>query len=327
MSSRSGRRKAKSANICSRRPESTGSSIYARVTRRIIEDLEHGFIPWARPWNSPTGSAALPANAISGRPYSGINILLLWGAALEKGYASQSWLTFRQALEAGGSVRKGERGTAIVYADRFTPESERNRAEQAGEEPRAVHFLKCFTVFNIAQCDGLPERYFESSPATPEPLIIGEAEDLICRTGADFRVGGDEAFYCPSRDYVQVPRHQQFPEPVDYYRTALHEFGHWTGHPSRLARDHSGRFGSESYAREELVAELSAAFTCAALGIEPALRHAAYIGHWLTILRSDERAIFKAASLASRASDFLLAFRQTASVGEASLHDLEVMAP
>jgi antirestriction protein ArdC len=285
-------------------------SIYARVTNRIIAELEQGTIPWARPWGSATGSASLPCNARTARPYSGVNILLLWGAVMERGFAFQSWLTFRQALDAGGSVRKGEKGTQIVYADRFTPERERGRVADAGDEPRSIPFLKVFTVFNIVQCEGLPDHFFQNAEPSPEPLVIAGAEALIDASNADVRIGGNEAYYSPAGDYVRVPPQCAFAEPIDYYRTALHELGHWTGHESRLGRDQTGRFGSPAYAREELVAELSAAFLCARLSIEPTVRHAAYVQSWLNVLRSDERAIFKAASLASRAADHLLSYRK-----------------
>jgi antirestriction protein ArdC len=137
---------------------------------------------------------------------------------------------------------------------------------------------------------------------------IEEAEALITATGADFRIGGAMAFYAPALDYVQVPPQQAFPEPINWYRTALHELGHWTGHPGRLGRDLSGAFGSDAYAREELVAEMASAFVCASLSIRPTVRHADYVGSWLAVLREDERAIFRAASLASKAADYLLAF-------------------
>lgn len=142
------------------------------------------------------------------------------------------------------------------------------------------------------------------SPIQPVP----RAEALIAASGADFRVGGNEAFYMPGLDRIQVPPQSAFHEAINYYRTCLHELSHWTGHPTRLARDQSGRHGSPNYAREELVAEMGSAFLCAALGIEPTVRHADYLASWLRVLRDDNRAIFRAASQASKAADFLLAF-------------------
>jgi antirestriction protein ArdC len=211
-------------------------------------------------------------------------------------------------LAAGGCVRKGERGHTIFYADRFTPENGREQGEGAEGEPRSIPFLKRFVVFNAAQCDGLPPRL----TADPTPLPPCEqhesAEALIAATGADFRIGGARAFYDVGGDYVQVPPQPAFTHQIDFYRTALHELGHWTGSAARLARDQSGRFGSALYAREELCAELASAFLCAALGIVPTVRHADYLGSWLAVWRADNRAIFKAASQASKAADFLLAF-------------------
>lgn len=284
-------------------------SLYAEVTARIVAELEAGRFPWVQPWSSTTAAPGLPCNAVTGRRYSGINILLLWGAVIERGYTSQGWLTFAQALGAGGCVRKGERGVTVVYADRFTPENERERARSEGDDPRTIAFLKRFTLFNIDQCDGLPERLAVAAPPLPERETIPVAEGLIEATGADFRVGGAKAFYAPGADYVQVPPQPAFHHQIDYYRTALHELGHWTGHHTRLGRDQSHPFGSPDYAREELCAELASAYLCTALGIVPAVRHADYLGSWLEVLRADPRAIFRAASHASRAADYLLAFQ------------------
>ena len=209
----------------------------------------------------------------------------------------------------GGNVRKGEHGTTVVYADRFVPDDERKRAERDGDEPGAIPFLKRFTVFNTDQCENLPEGLVTAPAPMPDGLILPEAEALIAATGADFRIGGDCAFYSPSHDYVQVPRPDAYFEPINWHRTALHEMAHWVGHKSRLARDQSGAFGSALYAKEELVAEMASAFVCASLGIVPTVRHADYLGSWLEVLREDNRAIVRAASAASKAADYLLAFR------------------
>ena len=270
-----------------------------------------GRAPWVQPWGMAAVKAplAMPRNASTHRRYSGINVLILWGAVIERGFSSQSWLTFRQALGLGGNVRKGERGTTVVYADRFTPEDERRRAEQTGEEPGAIPFLKRFTVFNTDQCEGLPEEIAKVAPPPPPGLIEPQAEALIAATGADFRIGGARAFYSPTHDFVQVPPPQAYFEPINWHRTACHELAHWVGHPSRLARDLSGSYGSKAYAREELIAEMAGAFVCASLGIVPTVRHADYLGSWLEVLREDDRAIVRAASAASKAADYLLAFQ------------------
>ncbi len=265
------------------------TSLYSEITDKIIAELEAGRVPWVQPWGTAAAKAslAMPKNAATQRRYSGVNVLILWGAVVERGFAGQSWLTFRQALSLGANVRKGEHGTTVVYADRFIPDDERKRAERDGDEPGAIPFLKRFTVFNTDQCENLPDGLITAPPPVPEGLILPQAEALIAATGADFRVGGDRAFYSPAQDYVQVPRPDAYFEPINWHRTALHELGHWVGHPSRLARDLTGTFGSASYAKEELVAEMTSAFVCASLGIVPTVRHADYIGSWLEVLRED----------------------------------------
>ena len=293
------------------RSGSDRASLYQEITDRIIAELEAGRLPWVQPWGSSAVAAplAMPKNAAIGRAYSGINVLILWGAVVARGFSCQSWLTFRQALSLGGSVRKGERGTTVVYADRFVPDDEKKRARETGEEAQAIPFLKRFTVFSTDQCEGLPDDLVTNPPPVPEGLILPEVEALIRASEADLRLGGDKAFYSPALDYIQVPRPEAYFEPVNWHRTALHELGHWTGHATRLGRDLSGGFGSKSYAKEELVAEMTAAFCCSSLGIVPTVRHADYIGSWLEVLREDDRAIVRAASSASKAADFILAFR------------------
>lgn len=287
-------------------------SLYEEITGQIIAELEAGRIPWVQPWGliEDGPSLGMPLNAATGRRYSGINILILWGAVFARGYASQAWLTFRQAQALGGSVRRGERGITVVYADRFTPQEERRRASEGGDEARSIAFLKRFTVFSVEQCDGLPDELIAPAPTAEVSSILPEVEALIRCSCADMRIGGDRAFYAPTLDYIQVPRPEAFFDPINWHRTALHELGHWSGASHRLARDHTGQFGSVQYAREELVAEMSAAFTCASLGVTPTVRHADYIGDWLQVLRDDDRAIVRAASAASKAADYLLAFRE-----------------
>jgi antirestriction protein ArdC len=290
------------------RQESRRESLYAEVTRRVIGELEQGRLPWVQPWDDARCGCAMPCNAATGRSYSGINVLILWAAVIERGYATQGWLTFPQALALGGCVRKGEKGTTICYADRFTPRTEAEKALEEAREARQIAFLKRFTVFNVAQCEGLPDASAGTPRVPAERETIPCAEALIAATGADIRIGGSMAFYAPAADIVQVPPQLAYPDQVNWYRTVLHELGHWTGHPSRLGRDQSGGHGSPAYAREELVAEMASAFTCASLSIRPTVRHADYVGAWLDVLREDERAIFRAASAASKAADYLLAF-------------------
>jgi antirestriction protein ArdC len=285
------------------------TSLYQEITDKIVAELEQGRLPWVQPWTGAAAPLGLPKNAATGRAYSGINILILWAAVAERGFTGQRWLTFRQAPKLGAHVKKGEKGATVVYADRFIPYCERTRAAQAGDEPEAIPFLKHFTVFNADQCEDLPADLAQSQLPPAENLILPQAEALIRATGADIRIGGDRAFYVPSADYIQVPPPAAYFEPINWHRTALHELGHWSGAAHRLNRDLSGGFGSPSYASEELVAEMCGAFVCAALAIEPTVRHADYLASWLEILREDNRAIIRAASAASKAADYLLAFR------------------
>jgi len=296
------------------------ASLYDEITDKIIAELEAGRVPWVQPWGTAAAKAslAMPKNASTNRQYSGVNILILWGAVIERGFTGQSWLTFRQALSLGGHVRKGERGTTVVYADRFIPGDEKRRAAETDEEAQAVPFLKRFTVFNTDQCDGLDVDIAIAAPPPTPGLIEPKVEALIKATGITFRIGGNRGFYAPAEDYVQVPPPQAYFEPINWHRTALHELGHATGHSSRLNRDQSGSYGTRKYAFEELVAELSAAFGCASLGIVPTVRHADYIGAWLDVLRDDNRAIVRAASQASKAADQLLGFVSETAPGAAN---------
>ena len=315
----------------SARAGASRASLFDEITNKIIADLEAGRAPWVQPWGSAAAKAplAMPRNAATGRGYSGINVLILWGAVIEHGFPGQSWLTFRQALSLGGNVRKGERGTTVVYADRFTPEDERQRARDTGEEAQAIPFLKRFTVFNAAQCENLPENIAVAAPPPEPSLIEPKVEALIAVSGIDFRIGGNRAFYVPAHDYVMVPPPQAFFEAINWHRTALHECSHASGAPHRLNRDLSGSFGSRKYAFEELVAEISAAFCCASLGIIPTVRHADYIGAWIDTMRADNRVIVRAASQASKAADWLLAHlpeQEAAGSGETNSNDGRVAA-
>ncbi|GGI34001.1 ArdC family protein [Bradyrhizobium guangdongense] len=297
------------STACTRTGEDR-AKLYNEITDKIIAELEAGRVPWVQPWGTAAVKPALamPRNASTNRQYSGVNILILWGAVIERGFTGQSWLTFRQVLSLGGHVRKGERGTTVVYADRFVPNDEKRRAAEAGEDAKVLSFLKRFTVFNTDQCDELPDNITAVAPPPPADLIEPTVDALIKASKIPFRIGGDRAFYATAEDYVQVPPPQAYFETINWHRTALHELGHATGHPSRLNRDQSGSFATKKYAFEELVAELSSAFGCASLGIVPTVRHADYIGSWLEVLREDNRAIMRAASQASKAADYLLGF-------------------
>jgi len=289
-------------------PEIDRPDIYQEVTDTIIAELEAGCLPWVQPWSDEAVALRMPCNAITERCYSGVNIMLLWRAARRGSYRSPYWLTFRQAIEAGGHVRKGERGTSVVLARRYTPEGEQQRADEAGEDARSFGFLRRFTLFNAQQCDGLDPRFVPEveQDLAPEGEMIARSEELIAASGVDFTSGTVEAFYSAHDDMVHIPSWSRFQDPLDRERICLHELVHATGHSSRVGRDMNHEFGSSGYAREELIAELGAAYVCAALGIPPTVRHANYIGCWLEELRGDKRAIFKAASAAAKAADWLI---------------------
>jgi antirestriction protein ArdC len=283
------------------------TDVYTRVTDRIIADLEKGVRSWMKPWSAEhaAGSVSRPLR-YNGMPYNGMNIVLLWGEAMEKGYAAPIWMTYRQAKELGGQVRKGEVGSLVVFASKLT----RTETDDAGEAvEKAIPFLKGYTVFNVEQVEGLPGHYY-GKPLNPPPLSerLEHADRFIASTQAVIGHGGNSAYYAPGKDCIQMPVFEAFRDKESYYATILHELTHWTSHKSRLDRSFNAkRFGDHGYAREELVAELGAAFLCADLGITPEIRedHAAYLGHWLQVLKEDKRAIFSAAAHAQRAEDFL----------------------
>lgn len=278
--------------------------IYERVTDSILKMLEAGPKGHAPRWNKTGGGRPLRFN---GMPYQGINAILLWAAALEAGYASNTWMTYRQAAKLGGRVRKGEHGSLVVYAGKTVKFEETD----AGDDfERSISFLKGYTVFNGDQIDGLPSRSATAEPVAP----IRAAEAFIERCGADFHHGGDRAFYSITQDRIHLPAVEAFLDAEGYAATKIHELTHWTGHQSRLARDFGRRFGDVAYAFEELVAELCSAFLCADLGIsaEPRADHASYLASWIAVLRDDKRAIFTAASQAQQAADYLHAFQEVA---------------
>jgi len=278
--------------------------IHTRITNQILAQLEAGVRPWTQPWTA-SGLASRPLRH-DGTPYKGVNVLLLWSEALARGFSAPTWMTFRQALALGGHVRKGERGATVVYADTLV----RTETSRAGEEETArIPFLKAYTVFNIDQIDGLPERHApQPPPAVNVEARIARAEVFFAACRADIGHGGSMAFYAPGPDRVQMPSFETFRDAESYYAVLGHEMTHWTRHPSRLDRDFGRlRHGDEGYAREELVAELGAAFLCADLGLtlEPREDHAAYLASWLQVLRNDKRFVVSAAAHAQKAVDHL----------------------
>ena len=290
--------------------------LYQVVTDQIVAALESGTPPWVCPWARTPGNA-MPANLATARPYRGINTILLNMQAMSHGYSLNRWLTFQQARALGAHVRSGETGTGIVF---FKMLEREDSLPAANDEParRVIPLLRSFTVFNAAQVDNLPEGL----AAVPEPDAawspVEAAEALLARSEAPIRHGGDQAFYRPSDDVIQLPLPGVFPEASRYYNVALHELTHSTGHPSRCNRPLQGRQHIEAYAFEELVAELGSAFLSAHCGLPGELQHATYIEHWLKALKSDKRLIFSAASLAQKAADYLLPPQATAPNPQAS---------
>lgn len=290
------------------------ADVYSRVADRIVAELEQGVRPWLKPWNAEHAAERItrPLRA-NGQPYKGINVLMLWGEAMAKGFASPFWMTYKQAQELGGQVKKGEHGSLVVYADRI---HKTETADNGDETLREIPFMKGYTVFCVEQIDGLPEHFYaRPSPPLPAPERIAGADRFFAATGADIRHGGARAFYAEGPDYVQMPPFESFRDAETHAATLAHELTHWTKHGKRLAREFGRkRWGDAGYAAEELVAELGAAFLCADLAItpEPRADHASYIASWLDVLKNDKRAIFTAAAHAQRAADYLHGLQQPA---------------
>lgn len=271
---------------------------YQEVTDRIVEALEKGTAPWVRPWS--LDASGFPRNGSSQREYNGINVLLLWMTAQARGFVSNEWFTFKQAKELGGTVRKGEQATMITFWNIL------EREDEHGEEKK-IPLLRFFYVFNREQCDNLPPSKHEAPEHTERPITerCESVSEWVRGLGVSYKEGGNRAFYSPREDRVQMPKRSQFETDEHYASTLLHETGHWTGHESRLKRLQPGTtFGSESYAEEELIAELYSAFMCTTFAISAQLRHAEYIGSWIRKLKEDKRAIFRASTAAKKAAEW-----------------------
>ena len=271
------------------------STVYQEVTDSIIKQLENGAMPWIKPW--ATDSTA-DKNFLSQAPYKGINRLMLGLSSMVHGFGCPVWASFKQWQTVGATVRKGEKGTKIVF---YSPVTKENKATGDVE---AYNLLKTYYVFNASQVDGVTIQA-PSVPDKPFNAII-EAENRIKLTGAVITHGGDSAFYAPSVDKINVPHKASFISEASYYATVFHELTHWSGHESRCDRNLKGRFGNPLYAFEELVAEMGAAFLCQDYRIAGELRHAGYIQSWLKVLKEDSKAIFKAAALAQKAADCII---------------------
>ena len=284
------------------------NSLYDQVTRTIISEMESGILPWERPWAD--GKVVEPArNALTGRGYSGINVLLLWDAVCQHGFSTNRWMTFNQARRVAGGVRRHQKGTRIVFAARYLPRAEKKKIEagviQAHEAETRFH-TRAYSVFNLDQIVDPPDRLWPNAPRAESPARHEQVSGLARSVGAVIRIGGNDAYYHHLEDYIAIPPTASFLKSDDYCSTLLHELTHWTGHESRLHRPFGQVVTDAEYIHEELIAELGAAYLSANYGIRPQARHSDYIAYWLTALRTDSGALFRAAKSASDAADFLL---------------------
>jgi len=289
------------------------ADVYTRVTNQIIKALEQGITDnWVIPWKATDTAFRFPTNIATGKRYRGVNVIALWAESQIHGYPEPTWGTFKQWAEIGHYVAKGQKAaTGVLWKPIDQAEFDNtHNTEGDGETDRNKRWIvRAFPLFNAAQIEGYEPP--PEPPLPPQMQRIEHAEAFFAALGADIRHGGNRAFYRNTTDNIQMPPFAAFPDELEYYSTLAHEVTHWSGHPSRLARDLKGRFGSESYAAEELIAELGAAFIAADLGLSPDPReeNAAYIDNWLKILKSDNRAIFTAASHAQRAADYMHNFQ------------------
>lgn len=292
--------------------------IHQVVTDKLVAAIEAGNLaPWHKPWSampSAGASVASPVNVVSGREYHGINVLILWAASQVNGYASGAWLTAHQAKELGGTLRAGEgkKYEPIVWASKKSYDKEKDgtpiRDRDGNETTRSVWLTKYSFVYNVASFDGLPAKFANEGPVNlPGDERFAAIRAVVAGSNIPVHHGGNTACYSPTNDAIKMPVPQSFASPDLYYSTLAHELTHATGHDSRLARDLRNSFGSHKYAAEELVAELGAAFMCARFGIdsEPRADHAAYLAHWLGIMKADKKAIFVAAAKANQAAGWL----------------------
>lgn len=299
--------------------------VYQEVTDRVIAALEKGTMPWHRPWRAAVNhhGEIFPSNALTGNFYNGVNVLLLWLAAEEQGYCVNRWLTFRQAQQLGGSVRKGETSTlAVIYKplELQAEDKEGNLLFEDAGKPLMIQrsMLKANPLFNVAQCDGLPNYLLQSGEAIPGEEKTTVNADICNRVTAMYQASGvnvnffvqDRAYYSSSKDSIVMPSCEQFFTEADYWSTLLHEMVHSTGHSTRLNREGitsvSRKFGDPVYSFEELIAEMGSAFLCAQLEVLGEVNHESYIEHWLGVLKEDKKALFRACKQAREASEFLL---------------------
>lgn len=291
------------------------TDLYAEITNKVISMLEAGVVPWRSPilGQSAIGS---PKNLLSGKTYRGINVFLLAYHAFAKGYESSYWVTFQQASDSGGKVKRGERSSMVIFwkplevVDRQTGEVKQN------------FVLRYYNVFNASQCEGLPVPDApQFTPTEFDPIDAAEAIVQGYHDGPEFKLGGTRAFYAPSTDTVSLPKPERFSSAAECYSTTFHEIAHSTGHSKRLNRQLGTKpsvFGSPDYSREELIAEMCAAFLCGEAKIDPSVirNQAAYISGWLGTLKGDSRLIISAGGAAQRAADWIRGVRSVPPVSK-----------
>lgn len=295
----------------------SAQGVYEATTAAIVQAIEDGAGEWNMPWQ--TSGLAFPTNPVTKKRYNGGNVIALWAAAMNRGYSFGQWATFKQWGSVGAQVRRGEKGTGALF---FTKREDLEAMNSAEDNKQKKFIARSFTLFNVAQVEG----YAPTLDAVGSLEQFEYAEAFFGSIGAKIEHRhGVMPCYRPGSDEIFLPPIGAFDTIGDYYGTAAHEHAHWTGHPSRLARDFSGRFGGEAYAVEELTAELSAAFTCALVGISPIPRpdHAAYLASWLRVLKSDVRALHAIAGKAQGATDYLA---RVAGCGETTACSVQVPA-
>ena len=281
--------------------------IHQHITDQIVTAIEKGAGEFQLPWHGSSSAIMRPTNIASKKPYRGVNIIALWAASEHKNFGSGIWGTYRQWAESGAQVRKGEKSSYVVFYKEFATDD----STGSGDEIETRLFARATPVFAAEQVEGFETPVL----VNPTPMeAVAHADAFVAATGAVIAHGGTRAYYRPSTDSIQLPPREAFigtktSTPAEsYYSTLLHELTHWTSHEHRCNRQLGKRFGDNAYAMEELVAELGAAFLCADLGIttEPRADHAQYLASWLAVLKADKRAVFTAASAASKATEFLV---------------------
>ncbi len=280
-------------------------NIAEEITNRILEDLENGVTPWEKPWKHGKG-LPLPVNASTQKRYRGINVFVLYAEQDKRGFSSPAWITFNQAKALKGNVRKGEKGTDVVFYKKLSKTKSLNLEDEVLLEEQSFWVLRTYTVFNLDQVEGLD--HLKPKAETVEPFqTLEEAEGILTDSGAEIILAPvDQAFYDRKTDFITLPLKESFESRDAFFGVAYHEVCHWTGASHRLNREFGKRYGDQAYAFEELVAEMGAAFLCASVGIPYATRHSNYIGDWIQVLKDHKRAIFTAAAKAQAAMDFIL---------------------